>query len=172
MKKQFPNLLSGGRLFLAGVMGILPVSGAAFAVLYLLCGLTDVLDGWLARRLRAESEFGAKLDSATDVCFLCVSLVRLWPVLRPGVPVLLFAIGVALVRLCAAAAAWVRFGQPGFLHTWGNKLTGLLLFLFPFFVKYGDSLCFAVFLCLPATLAAVQEGFFIWTAGKEREPPQ
>ena len=90
MKKQFPNLLSGGRLFLAGVMGILPVSGAAFAVLYLLCGLTDVLDGWLARRLRAESEFGAKLDSATDVCFLCVSLVRLWPVLRPGVPVLLF----------------------------------------------------------------------------------
>ena len=118
MKKQFPNLLSGGRLFLAGVMGILPVSGAVFAVLYLLCGLTDVLDGWLARRLRAESEFGAKLDSATDVCFLCVSLVRLWPVLRPGVPVLLFAIGVALVRLCAAAAAWVRFGQPGFLHTW------------------------------------------------------
>ena len=58
------------------------------------------------------------------------------------------------------------------MHTTRNRITGLLLFLFPFFVKYGDSLCFAVFLCLPATLAAVQEGFFIWTAGKEREPPQ
>ena len=64
MKKQFPNLLSGGRLLLAAVMGVLPVSGTTFAVLYLLCGLTDVLDGWLARRFRVESAFGAKLDSA------------------------------------------------------------------------------------------------------------
>lgn len=157
MKKQFPNLLSGGRLFLAGVMGILPVSGAAFAVLYLLCGLTDVLDGWLARRLRAESEFGAKLDSATDVCFLCVSLVRLWPVLRPGVPVLLFAIGVACVRLCAAAAAWVRFGRPGFLHTWGNKLTGLLLFFWPPFQLLTGSGLLLYPLCLAAGVSAVEE---------------
>ena len=58
MKKQFPNLLSGGRLFLAGVMGILPVSGAAFAVLYLLCGLTMCwTDGW-------PGGFGRKVSSA------------------------------------------------------------------------------------------------------------
>ena len=118
---------------------------------------TDVLDGWLARRLRAESEFGAKLDSATDVCFLCVSLVRLWPVLRPGVPVLLFAIGVALVRLCAAAAAWVRFGQPGFLHTWGNKLTGLLLFFWPPFQLLTGSGLLLYPLCLAAGVSAVEE---------------
>lgn len=117
----------------------------------------DVLDGWLARRLRAESEFGAKLDSATDVCFLCVSLVRLWPVLRPGVPVLLFAIGVALVRLCAAAAAWVRFGQPGFLHTWGNKLTGLLLFFWPPFQLLTGSGLLLYPLCLAAGVSAVEE---------------
>lgn len=84
MKRQIPNLLSGIRL-LAAAMGFLPAAGGAFAALYLFCGLTDVLDGWLARRLHAESEVGARLDSAADACFTAAVLFRLWPLVRAAV---------------------------------------------------------------------------------------
>lgn len=47
-------------------------------------GLTDYLDGWLARRLNMVSELGALLDQVTDLlfAFVCLSLLAVegfWP---------------------------------------------------------------------------------------------
>ena len=52
-----PNLLTLIR-FLGGIVLIfLPIPGKAFYTVYILCGLTDALDGFLARRLRTASPF-------------------------------------------------------------------------------------------------------------------
>ena len=40
-----------------------------FLIIYTITGLTDALDGWLARRTGTASEFGARLDSIADLLF-------------------------------------------------------------------------------------------------------
>ena len=52
---------------------------AGFFLVYTLTGLTDVLDGWIARMTKTASDFGAKLDSIADLLFYTVMLIRLFP---------------------------------------------------------------------------------------------
>ena len=154
-RKAIPNFVTGVRFVLTAALLFPVVPGTAFAVLYLAAGLTDVLDGWLARHLHAQSTLGARLDSAADLFFVVVALFRLW--LAPGTAVLLWVGGIALLRLGAAAAAKYRFGRFGFLHTMGNKFTGLLLFCYPFSLFLTRSQATLYVLCATATLSAAEE---------------
>lgn len=103
-----------------------------FVVLYLFCGLTDVLDGFLARRLHAESKSGARLDSAADAVFYA-SLVAILAAESLSVVVawLPAIIAIAAVRVATLAVSRVRFGRAGSVHTWGNKLAGFCVYLLP-----------------------------------------
>ena len=76
-------------LRMIGTMGLLflrPMS-PQFLTIYLLTGITDVLDGWLARKTGTASEFGARLDSIADLLFYAVMLIRIFPVLWERLPV-------------------------------------------------------------------------------------
>jgi len=155
--KQLPNVLSGLRILLAMGLLLIPSLGLAFYVLYLICGLTDILDGALARRLKAESSFGSRLDSAADFLLVCILLCLLIPVIQPGGEVLIWVVVIGLLRLLAACTVRVRFGHWCFLHTWGNKLTGGLLFLYPLTLDLAPSSGIQYFLCIIATLTAIEE---------------
>ena len=52
-----------------------------FFAIYALTGLTDVLDGWIARKMGSASQFGAKLDSVADLIFYAVMLIMIFPIL-------------------------------------------------------------------------------------------
>jgi CDP-diacylglycerol--glycerol-3-phosphate 3-phosphatidyltransferase len=107
-----------------------------FVVLYLLCGLTDVLDGFLARRLHAESDAGARLDSAADVVFYAALVALLAVKSFASVVAWLPAIlTIAAVRVATLAVSRVRFGRAGSVHTYGNKLAGFCVYLLPLFVS-------------------------------------
>jgi CDP-diacylglycerol--glycerol-3-phosphate 3-phosphatidyltransferase len=60
---KIPNVISVLRT--AGSVGLLfcDVNGWPFWLLYALCGISDMVDGWLARKLHAETKTGAILDS-------------------------------------------------------------------------------------------------------------
>lgn len=64
-----PNLISASRLFLAA--GFV-AAGAAEARIGLIgaAAITDMLDGWLARRVKATSRWGALLDPIADRVFV------------------------------------------------------------------------------------------------------
>jgi len=76
MKWNLPNELTVGRIVLAAVFFALlgaydPVPqrtwtlNAALAI-YIVAGITDVLDGWLARRMNLTSSFGRIVDPFVD----------------------------------------------------------------------------------------------------------
>lgn len=155
--KQLPNLISGLRILMSFCLLLTPPLGVVFLVLYLLCGLSDMLDGFLARRLHAESALGSRLDSLGDFVLVCVLLWRLLPVIQPGKSILLWIAVIFLLRLAAAGVAWRRFGQGSFLHTLGNKLTGGLLFLFPLLWAFLPNMSVLFILCAVATLSAIEE---------------
>lgn len=86
MLKYLPNSLTTLRLLLALPLGMAIMAGNYPLALGIgaVAGLTDALDGFLARRLNALSRLGAALDPIADktiitACFLCFASVDLIP---------------------------------------------------------------------------------------------
>jgi len=80
MKKHIANIITGSRIAFGLPLLFIPLSSVWFPMLYLFCGLTDMIDGTIARKTGAVSEFGARLDTVSDFVFLSVSLVKFLPV--------------------------------------------------------------------------------------------
>jgi cardiolipin synthase len=79
MLRHLPNALSGLRLLAAPALAFLLVNGGygyAFA-LFVLAGLSDAVDGYLAKRLAPGSRFGAYLDPAADKLLMLAAFLTL-----------------------------------------------------------------------------------------------
>ena len=137
----------------------LPLGSAWFLAVYTLAGLTDALDGWLARKTGTASEFGARLDSVADLLFYGVLLLRLFPVLRQTLPVTIWyaVAAVLLVRLAAYGMAAVKYHRFASLHTWLNKLTGGAVFLLPYVLALSTGVTYSWVLCVLAFAASLEE---------------
>ena len=68
--KYIPNVLSFSRIILSIVLFYLNPVRLPFILIYIICGITDMLDGFIARKINATSEFGAKLDSVADMLII------------------------------------------------------------------------------------------------------
>ena len=162
MKKQvltLPNCMT--LLRMVGTVCLLftrPLS-LSFFLLYTLTGLTDALDGWLARRMGLCSPLGAKLDSWADLLFYGVMLLKLFPLIFVHLPrQIWYAVGaIVLIRLGSYLTAAVKFRCFSALHTKMNKLSGLAVFGLPylFSLPWGAYYCWAV--CAFAGIAAADE---------------
>ena len=73
IKKHIPNTVTVLRIIGTIVLVPLHTSTDIFLFIYIFTGFSDVLDGYLARKLNAESELGSKLDSVADL-ILCSSI--------------------------------------------------------------------------------------------------
>ena len=159
--RHLPTAIS--LLRVAGSISLLfcDVAGWPFWVIYALCGISDMVDGWLARKLHAESKTGAVLDSVADIVFVACCAIRLLPVLEIPVWLWIWAgviVFIKMVNQVSALAVSKRFCFP---HTWANKLTGFLLFLtVP--TMFWSMIPVSIIAAL-ATFAAVQEGHYIRT---------
>lgn len=79
---NLPNVLTLLRVFLIPVLVVLlATEGAAnnywAALVFLIIGITDWLDGYIARRMNLSTRFGAFLDPVADKLCVCVILVML-----------------------------------------------------------------------------------------------
>ncbi len=98
-----PNLLSLFRILLVPFLAYLmaftdPVSCALAALVFVIASVTDMLDGYLARRNKSVSDFGKILDPLADKLLVVTALIMLVAIDRPGdvyVPVWLVVIIVA-----------------------------------------------------------------------------
>ena len=159
--KRLPNVISVLRI--AGSLGLLfcDVAGWLFWVLYALCGISDMADGWLARKLHVETKAGAVCDSVSDIVFVACCAIRLLPVLEIPVWLCIWAGVIIFIKMVNQVSALAVFKRFCFPHTSANKLTGFLLFLTVptlFWSMIPISIVAAI-----ATFAAVQEGHYIRT---------
>lgn len=157
MVKKVPNLVSIIRIILSVILLFTKPLSALFFLLYLAGGISDILDGYIARKYKLTSEFGALLDSIGDFIFILVLLFLLYPYVRVSQPLTIWIVVICIIRFSSIFVAFFRFHTIAFLHTYLNKATGLLLFCFPiFFVFFGMELT-GIILCSVATLSAVEE---------------
>ena len=160
------NLITSCRILFSLLLLFFPALSPGFYGLYIAAGLSDMLDGFVARRTNSASPLGARLDSMADLVFLAVCLIKLMLVLTLPVWLWVWVGLIALLRLVNILSGFVCRKKLVLLHTKANKLTGALLFLLPLSLGFLNISYTAVPLCALASFAAVQEGHFIRT-GRE-----
>jgi len=160
MKKHIANIVTGSRIIFSLPLVVISPSSAWFYVFYLFCGLTDIVDGAIARKTGVVSEFGAKLDTIADFIFMAVCSIKLLPMINISIYLWIWIAVIAIIKVINIVLGFVRRKKLVALHTVLNKTTGLLLFLLPFTFKFiKPTYSFAV-VCIIATIAAIQEGYY------------
>lgn len=134
-----------------------------FYALYAVAGLSDILDGRIARKTNTATKFGAKLDTFADIVFTAICLIKLLPVLDVPVWFYIWIAVIAFIKAANIAAGYIRQKEFISVHSVINKLTGGILFVFPLTLTWIDLRYSAAVVCAVATTAAVYEGYLIHT---------
>ncbi len=131
--KTIPNQLTAARLVLIPVMWILAALNLSFyvGVGILVCFVTDVLDGYIARRLGQTSEWGSQFDSIADNLLLPSALAWIW-LIRPEIfreNLALSAIAIVLF-FASLLVGLVKFKRFANLHLYSSKAAAVVMYLF------------------------------------------
>ena len=166
MKNQIANLITDTRILYSVALLFCQAFSLSFFVLYLAAGLTDMIDGPVARKTGTVSEFGAKLDTAADFVFVAVCLWKLLPSLAVPLWLWIWIVLIVLIKMINMISGYVIQKSFVAIHTIMNKVTGILLFILPLTLPIVELKYSAPLVWAAATFAAIQEGHFIRT-GKE-----
>ncbi len=161
--KSLPNAISALRFFGAICLLFFGVESCAFWVIYFVCGLSDVLDGYIARKLGCESKVGALLDSLADLAFVICCCFKLIPALAFPKWLWIWGEVIVAIKVINQISALEMYKKCIFPHTIANKVTGVLLFVGVPLTVFLESIVPMVIIAVVASFAAVQEGHFIRT---------
>ena len=164
MKRHIPNIITLSRIPMAVALPFVQSSPAIFWTLYLLCGLSDILDGAVARLAGTESRIGERLDTLSDIVFVAVWMVLFIPAINVGRWLWIWTGVIVLIKVVNVISGLAM--KKGFVakHTLANKATGILLFLLPMIILWESiKVPSIILICLMATFAAVQEGHLVRT---------
>ena len=161
MKKHIANIITGSRILFSLPLLFIPLSSVWFYILYLFCGLTDMVDGTLARRTGSVSQFGARLDTASDLAFMFVCAIKILPLLHIPVWIWVWITLVAVVKILNIVTVFVRKKKLISIHSVFNKITGLSLFLLPLMLTIVPTAYSVAAICVLATVAAMQEVYLL-----------
>ena len=161
MKKHIANIITGSRAIFSLPLLFVPLSSAWFYILYLFCGLTDMIDGSIARKTGAVSKFGARLDTVADFVFMFVCWVKILPLMHIPAWLWVWIIIVASIKIFNIVLVFIQKKKLISIHSVLNKATGFALFLLPPTLSFVETIYSVATICALATIAAMQEVYFI-----------
>lgn len=164
--KYVPNILSIIRLICIIPLLLLTPLELPFMIVYVLAGLTDMVDGPVARKFNVSSQFGAALDGGADVLLVIVVLFRLIPIVEVSNWIVIWIVFAVAMKLSASVIGYIRHKQVIFLHTYIGKFFIFMLFLFPVFYIFieADTILTALLILAMVVFA---EDIFINATSKE-----
>jgi CDP-diacylglycerol--glycerol-3-phosphate 3-phosphatidyltransferase len=155
--KSIPNFISISRIIFSLILIFVRPLSIVFYTIYIICGLSDIMDGFIARKTGTASSLGAKLDSISDLIMTCVLLLVLYPIINPTTKVLLWVILIGIIRIASMTVALKKYKTFAVLHTYGNNLTGIVLFIFPLLLTYIHVTVLINIICVVASISAIEE---------------
>ena len=134
--KHTANLISVLRILVSQLLlVVVPLSPMFFAI-YLLCGLTDVLDGFIARKTHTETILGAKLDTVGDIVFTAILIIFIFGIINLTSVMIIWFIAISVVKILSIIVGYIKYKFFSPLHTYLNKITGVMLFLLPVMITF------------------------------------
>ena len=159
--KKPANLFSLSRLLIVPVLWILAWRGEAFwlGIGLLYCGLSDTIDGNLARWLNQTDAEGARLDSISDHVVLFSSIFWLLMVRPEVITDHLGMVSLMLtISFMALGVGLIKFRRFANLHLYSSKFAAVMLYVLIvssfLFSSYNNILFWIA--CLSYTLASLE----------------
>lgn len=171
MKKRVPLMLTASRIVMTLAIYPLIINDwiDAALVLYLLAGITDVLDGWLARRWKATSRKGAMLDSLAD--YVLYLSIPVWVYLRMPDVLTTFAMPLMMVLVVTVLSFAVKIAKgAAFRHLTSAKIAGALTFIAGFSLLSGFPFTWPVWLAACAIVVTELEEIAIMSGVNKGAP--
>ena len=166
--KNLANIITICRIVLSPILFAFKPFSTGFNVIYILCGLSDILDGNIARKTKTESNQGAKLDSIADLIFIIVCLVKILSVININKSIFIWIGIIIAIKLINFISSFIIYKKIVMPHTIANKITGAILFVFPLTLSFVNINIASIPVCALATFAAVWEGHYIRTKNIEK----
>ena len=171
--KTIPNMLSISRLILIPAMLIPayyiedePQARFVFLIMFIIIGVTDKLDGTLARYLNQTSALGAKLDTIADMVFY--PLIALWlyrfesGVVGEWWNLVYFLLALYFFKMVTGK---IKFGYVPAFHTIGAKTFSASLYFFMIAAILDPVLSKSIFpvLCVIGYINQLEETYILLT---------
>jgi phosphatidylglycerophosphate synthase len=145
-------------------------SRTLFSWFLLVSFITDILDGYLARKLKIQSERGARLDSIGDFLTLVTSVTALvyfeWDTIVAYRAFFILTIAPYLLQMLLA---WMKFGKTTSFHTYIGKFAFLVQGIYLLWVFFfGNSVPLLYLATITALLTSIEEIILVFYLKKER----
>ena len=160
MRKQIANIITSSRILGSICLLLCPVFSFDFYMLYLFCGITDMVDGTIARKTKSASERGARLDTVADIVFVAVCFVKILPLIQFPTWLWIWIVVIATIKIGNVVWGLICNKKLVSIHTILNKATGFLLFLFPLTLSFIEPMYSSVIVCSLATVSAINEVYY------------
>ena len=151
------NIITLIRICLAISLLFIKKYSLQFLIVYSICGFTDVLDGYIARKTKTENNFGAKLDTISDLLFFIVMFIIMFDIFFKDIVCIMFIILILLIRILSIIIVLKKYNEFAILHTYTNKLTGLLLFFIPYFMNLNGANIIVYIIGVIAVVSSIEE---------------
>lgn len=148
-------------------MALLPcrVFSPVFYAVYILCGLSDMLDGYVARNTHTCSSFGEKLDTVADFFMCSVCMMKIVPELHLSYFVLSWTGVIMLIKSANIVFVLIKRKQLAAVHSVLNRIAGIVLFIMPLTLPVVGSRVSTMSACAVATCAALSESYILLREG-------
>ena len=156
MKKQLANIISCSRIAGAIVLFCLNEISTLFLAIYVICGITDLVDGPVARKTNSTSVLGATFDTVGDVLtYLALTKVLIKQKLVPlWIFIWILTAGV-FFGVCAVVSR-IRLKKLYLPHTYLGKIFGFAVFVLPLAMQIMPHEVWMAVICSIATVHVIE----------------
>lgn len=167
--RYLANIITVSRMICSVILFTVNPFSIKFFIIYTYCGISDMLDGTIARKTETSTELGSILDGLADLLFIVVFMIKILPLLNISelywkwIKVIIFIKAINLI------VGYMYYKKLIFFHSIANKVTGFMLFLLPFFMLKIGTNYLETIICLLATFSAIQESYFIQVEKLKKE---
>lgn len=88
---------------------------------------------------------------------IVVLLFVLYPIVNPTKEIVIWIISIGIIRLAAMVIGVKKYRTFAMIHTYGNKITGMVLFIFPILIPYIHTTVLIYIVCVVASISAIEE---------------
>lgn len=155
--KDLANIITISRFICSLVLLFTVPFSLFFWVLYGYCGVSDFVDGLIAKIMKQQSDLGAKLDSIADITFFFTIMVTIISTIFIPRWIWTCVIVIIAIRVTAYLIGYKKYHTFSTLHTYANKITGVFLYGTPALYAVFGVTTTGIILCLAAGFSACEE---------------
>ena len=120
MIKHIANIITSCRILGSVLLLFFPAFSVEFYIIYIICGFSDMIDGTIARKTNCANEMGAKIDTAADLTFITLSLIKILPAINISGWLWIWGAVIAIIKIGNILWGYVS-KKTVYISTYCNK---------------------------------------------------